>query len=333
MSMNFYKNFDWTKKQIEKARKLNTILTKMQTQIVEQVKENHKIFSDLEKNGLDFLRGFKVTGRYCFEKDNSCEIWQVIYDSEINDFLPLSKMRINTTFSYPISPLPEEADFPICSYLYYLLSYGKISYEDLLKCTEEDFCPDVFVTLNYPLNELERFPYYNGDIDMIYDILENRRHLQNSNFQWNEKNIQKIIEVNSWIWKRDAEMKQYIAEIRDALHADKFYIEGQIEYHGSKATDIATIELQKQQTKYAMFQYYSISCFDDKPEIRDSFHDESINHNCEVFYDYLSEEQRKIPFHYFMHLIFIDDNIYSFEDLVRMNENDFKVCLYINISE
>lgn len=31
-----------------------------------------------------------------------------------------------------------------------------------------------------------------------------------------------------------------------------------------------------------------------------------------------------------MHTVFVDDNIFSLEDLVRMREEDFKICLEIN---
>ena len=59
----------------------------------------------------------------------------------------------------------------------------------------------------------------------------------------------------------------------------------------------------------------------------DCINEEGLDWNVEVFQDHLSEKQQRIVFHYFMHVIFIEDRIYSFEDLLRMKADDFKVCL------
>ena len=59
--------------------------------------------------------------------------------------------------------------------------------------------------------------------------------------------------------------------------------------------------------------------------------DEKLNWNFEVFKQHLSEEQQKVKFHYFMHTVFVDDEVYSLEDLVRMREEDFRVCMKINV--
>lgn len=128
-------------------------------------------------------------------------------------------------------------------------------------------------------------------------------------------------------------------ELSDALKKLSSYdpvfknysITGRIEYHGSVATDIATLELQKQMSRTAMFDSYMLTCNDEWTEVYDYNHDDDpeLNWNFEVYRNHFTPEQQKILFHYFMHSVFVDDCIYSFEDLVRMREEDFKPCLRI----
>ena len=161
----------------------------------------------------------------------------------------------------------------------------------------------------------------------------------NESFEWNKDNIQKILEVNKWLWKYTDELKNELTELKSAFDIlsktdpkFKYYsIEGQIEYHGSEANDIATLELQKELSRRAAFHFWTLSLDENNSEIRDGIHeDEKLNWNFEVFRPNLTEEQQKIKFHYFMHTVFVDDWIYSLEDLIRMQEKDFKVCLEIN---
>ena len=91
------------------------------------------------------------------------------------------------------------------------------------------------------------------------------------------------------------------------------------------------MELQRELSRRAAFHFWSLNLDENTSEIRDSIHeDEKLNWNFEVFKPHLSEEQQNIKFHYFMHSVFVDDNIFCLEDLVRMREEDFKVCLEIN---
>lgn len=39
-------------------------------------------------------------------------------------------------------------------------------------------------------------------------MLEERGHTLSRSFEWSEKNIQKIMDVNSWLWKMTDELKQ-----------------------------------------------------------------------------------------------------------------------------
>lgn len=367
--------FEWKKEDIQKLQDLNSDIVKLQDILIEEIKSAYKLFSELEKNGMSFLHGFKVIGKIVFEKEiaaklyeldnptknqkaiidkwdniswyssEEIEAWQLIFDSLTGDFMPLSKTRLNQkeTRFWNLN-IPDDKDLDFCSFLSHFLKYNKtFSNKDLMELTIKDFTPVVKVILNYDVNELSGFsscyPYHNADSDYIYNMLEDRCRTLNNSFKWNKKNIEKILEVNNWLWKCTDELKKQLTELNNVFKSlsetdSKFQyysIEGQIEYHGSEANDIATMELQKELSRRASFHFWTLSLDENNSEIRDSIHeDEKLNWNFEVFKPHLSEEQQKIKFHYFMHTVFVDDNIFSLEDLVRMREEDFKVCLEIN---
>ena len=273
------------------------------------------------------------------------EAWQLIFDSLTGDFMPLSKTRLNQKENrFWNLNNPDDKDLDFCSFLSHFLKYNKtFSNKDLMELSIKDFTPVVKVILNYDVNELSGFsscyPYHNADSDFIYNMLEDRCRTLNNSFKWNKKNIEKILKVNNWLWKCTDVLKKELTELNNVFKSlsetdSKFQyysIEGQIEYHGSKANDIATMELQRELSRRAAFHFWSLSLDENTSEIRDCIHeDEKLNWNFEVFKPHLSEEQQKIKFHYFMHTVFVDDNIFSLEDLVRMREEDFKVCLEIN---
>lgn len=367
--------FEWKDEDIQKIKDLNSDVEKLQEIMIEEIKSTYELFSKLEKNGMPFLHGFKVIGKFDFEKEiveklynienptkkqkaiidkwdhiswysnEEIEAWQLIFDSLTGDFMPLSKTRLNQKESrcWHMN-LPNDLDIEFCSFFSHFLKYNKtFSNKDLLELTIKDFIPVVKVILNYDVNELSGFsscyPYHNADSDFVYNMLQDRYRTLNKNFEWSKDNIQKILEVNSWLWKCTNELKKELTELNNAFRLlsetdprFKYYsIEGQIEYHGSEANEIATMELQRELSRRAAFHFWSLSLDENTSEIRDSIHeDEKLNWNFEVYRPHLTEEQHKIKFHYFMHTVFVDDWIYSLEDLIRMQEKDFKVCLEIN---
>ena len=368
-------SFEWKKEAIQKLQDLNSDIIKLQDIVIEEIKSAYELFSELEKNGMSFLHGFKVIGHVDFEKEiaaklyeldnptknqkaiidkwdnlyrfsrEEIEAWQLIFDSLTGDFMPLSKTRLNQKENrFWNLNIPDDKDLDFCSFLSHFLKYNKtFSNKDLMELTIKDFTPVVKVILNYDVNELSGFsscyPYHNADSDFIYNMLEDRCRTLNNSFKWNKKNIEKILKVNNWLWKCTDVLKKELTELNNLFKslsetAPKFQyysIEGQIEYHGSEANDIATMVLQRELSRRAAFHFWSLNLDENNSEIRDSIHeDEKLNWNFEVFKPHLSEEQQKIKFHYFMHTVFVDDNIFSFEDLVRMREEDFKVCLEIN---
>lgn len=367
--------FEWRNEDIQKLQDLNSDIVKLQDILIEEIKSAYELFSKIEKNGMSFLHGFKVIGKIVFEKEiveklyeiesptkkqkaiidkwdniswysnEEIEAWQLIFDSLTGDFMPLSKTRLNQKENrFWNLNIPDDKDLDFCSFLSHFLKYNKtFSNKDLMELTIKDFTPVVKVILNYDVNELSGFsscyPYHNADSDFIYNMLEDRCRTLNNSFKWNKKNIEKILEVNNWLWKCTDVLKKELTELNNVFKSlsetDSKYqyysIEGQIEYHGSEANDIATMVLQRELSRRAAFHFWSLNLDENNSEIRDSIHeDEKLNWNFEVFKPHLSEEQQKIKFHYFMHTVFVDDNIFSFEDLVRMREEDFKVCLEIN---
>ena len=367
--------FEWKNEAIQKLQDLNSDIIKLQDILIEEIKSAYELFSELEKNGMSFLHGFKVIGKIVFEKEiveklyeiesptkkqkeiidkwdniswyssEEIEAWQLIFDSLTSDFMPLSKTRLNQKENCLWNlNIPDDKDLDFCIFLSHFLKYNKtFCNKDLMELSIKDFTPVVKVILNYDVNELSGFsscyPYHNADSDFIYNMLEDRCRTLNNSFKWNKKNIEQILKVNNWLWKCTDVLKKELTELNNLFKSlsetDSKYqyysIEGQIEYHGSEANDIATMELQRELSRRAAFHFWSLNLDENTSEIRDSIHeDEKLNWNFEVFKPHLSEEQQKIKFHYFMHTVFVDDNIFSLEDLVRMREEDFKVCLEIN---
>ena len=368
-------NYVWTKEAAQNFRKLNDDLTAMQTELVNNVISAYKLFSNLEKSGLSFLHGFKVIGKIDFEKaiinelekqkkttkaqqkvidkwDNiayftadEIDAWQLIYDSKLNDFMPLSKVRMKQTRLFWGNNFgPNEADIELCSYCnHFFVNNNTLTLEDLEECTIEDFTPDIRIILNYNVSEFHSLQHFHSQREsyglIIYDMLNERQYELNKTFSWTKKNVQKILDVNKWIWQKTDEMKQYMNELNSAMNIlsitepdfKYYHIEGHIEYQGNVSNDISTIELQEQMSKYAFFKTYSLRCDEDTQRIIDYIHEESEgNWNSELFRDHFTEKQKEIPFHHLMHALFVDDVIYSLEDLIRMREEDFKVCLEIS---
>lgn len=366
------KRFVWTKEAVQNILSLNVELKDMQGKLEQQIRFAYELFTKLEKNGMSFLHGFKVLGWIDFEKEilkelyklekttkeqkkimkkweyleifsrDEIEAWHLVFDSDTADFLPLSKIRQKQKGKCWDFIFPDNENIDFYSFLEDFIDYNTVfSYQDFAELIIKDFTPVVKVILNYNISEMEPFftTYPRGVCqDNIYDILKDRKNALDRAFSWNDENINKIIEVNSCIWKRHNELIRYITELNSVFNIfsqtdpefKNYIIEGQIEYHGRKANDIATLEMQKEMSRYAAFHYWTLGVDDEQQEIYDSSHeDPNLNWNVEVYSHHLSEEQKRVRFHHLMHALFVDDHIYSFEDLVRMHEEDFKVCLEI----
>ena len=72
------KDFVWTDDNIKHLYKLNDDITKLQNQLVNQMRAAYDLFSKLENSGLSFLHGFKIVGNIAFMK----EIVEELYCAE-----------------------------------------------------------------------------------------------------------------------------------------------------------------------------------------------------------------------------------------------------------
>ena len=102
-----------------------------------------------------------------------------------------------------------------------------------------------------------------------------------------------------------------------------------------KPNDIATMEIQRQLSRCAEFYNWNLMIDEKYPEIiTEHIHGDPEEYwDIEVYRKHLTTEQQKIQFHCLMYIVFVNGDIYSLEDLVRMHEEDFKVCLKINWAE
>lgn len=284
-----------------------------------------------------------ILSRYTNDK-----LWQLVFDSSNGDFTPYSKdLMCSDNWCGYLNGLGNGEKFSVASYLQSLVELNRtITYKDLQKCSIGDFYPFVFVTVNFDDKEIVNFRNYNDVVpEYIEELLLNRRSKHNHGFRWSEENIQKILEVNEAVSKKAAFMKSEMSR----LHAKfkelgkvnplfkEFDIDAEIQYQNkTHPTDVADLKMLKALQDSTKFYYYQLHCNEDTEKVTDLWHeheDEDLNNwNFEVYREHFSEEQKQIPFNYFMHAIFIDDYTYSFEDLIRMREEDFVVCWDINVN-
>ena len=364
-------DFEWTQERLKKLCVLNEVLFKKQEELVSQMKKVADLFTRLERDGFDFLHGFKVVGNIefwetllddenldeselseteeeelekwrFFSEESESRYWSLIFDSDTNDFTPLSKILMANSISKSwIFDLPDENEVKLCSFLIHFYEHiSLVSFFDLLDCSKEDFFPHVSVEINCDTVELEEF-----EIQRLYQhlcvndspvslILEKRQRALDNNFKWSEENIQKMFAVNAIVWKKYDQMEQNIKRLasvfRELSKTDPFFepwdIDAELRYQSKKPTDIASIEMHKLLYQHTRSFGMDLHLNANIPEesFRDNINrDEHLNWNFEVYAWHFNEEQKKVRFNFFMHTVFIDDHTFSFEDLVRMEEDGF----------
>lgn len=80
-------SFEWKKEDIQKLQDLNSDIVKLQDILIEEIKSAYKLFSELEKNGMSFLHGFKVIGHFAFEKEIAAKLYEL--DNPTKNQVPL----------------------------------------------------------------------------------------------------------------------------------------------------------------------------------------------------------------------------------------------------
>lgn len=362
---------------------LNSELKNKTKELKHQILHAAELFSQMENEGFEFLKGFKIAGKIYLEKklfhdeedyiatkkeasvkkypewekvkdyykkwhdldnkiNNDC--WMLTYDSTSNSFTPYSEYLmennkfINATVAFPFSDKME-----VCSYLNNFCRANEfLSGNEFLECNINDFKSAIYVLLNNDCKNLNDFKSYDFRIQSSVEntILSERRYTLNKEFNWSSENVQKILTLNKALWKKTNELKKNLTLLRnrflelsktDELFSD-FYINAEIEYQNkNNSTEIADEILLQELKRNTFFGIYSLHCCNDFEIIDEIHEDKNFNWNFEVFKNHLTDKQKKIPFHYFMHGIFIDGNTYSFEDLVRMKPSDLvgvvEICL------
>lgn len=345
-------------------RELEKSLFQKCRNLKEKIVHVAEIFSRLEKEGFDFLKGFEVAGTIVFEKNyyyckeeyeaeqkgrgiknypdwetiekNEIKwqeynwkmdqnVWMLKFDSKTNSFTPYSEF------------LMKDEGLPgCCSYLKNLKAANKfLTDEDLSQCGSNEFYENIYILLNNDckkINSIKNFDCKNKHSSEA-NILSNRKKLLDEKFTWTEENIQKIFEINEEIWKKAKGIKNNMnrlwARLLEIEKDDKtfsdFNIDCEIQYQNkTHPTDIADLPLLEALERNTSFGVYPLCCNDER-KFKDDMHDDKdVNWNFEVFRSHMSEEQKKIPFNYWMHAIFVDGSTYSLEDLVRMKAEDLK---------
>lgn len=274
--------------------------------------------------------------------NNDC--WMLTYDSKLGSFTPYSEYLLeNNRFSNSIAVIPFADEMNVCSYLNSFSRANEfLNGTNYCECSADDFELGLYVLINNDCEKLNDFKNYSYEVQGSYEnvILNERCNTLNKKFDWSKENIEKILKINDVLWNKTNELKRNMTLLRsrfvelgktDEMFSD-FYINAEIEYQNrNNPTEIADMALLDELKRNTFFEIYSLSCCKDF-EVRDEIHeDKELNWNFEVFHNHLDENQKKIPFHYLMHGIFIDGRTYSFEDLVRMRPEDLKGVIEISL--
>ena len=67
------------------------------------------------------------------------------------------------------------------------------------------------------IGEMQKSTHNKSDDTLIADMLEKRCDELNSHFKWSQENIQKIMDVNSLVWEKTAELKNYLNTLSKAF--------------------------------------------------------------------------------------------------------------------
>ena len=114
---------------------------------------------------------------------------------------------------------------------------------------------------------------------------------------------------------------------------DFFSIYSKLHYNSQRETAIANSEIQNmfaRQLSTGIEEYLEIDAFN---KFRVPLDDISLNWNYEKYSQFLSKVQRDYKFNLYMRRDLIDNDIFSFEDILNMTEKDFCVSWQFRFSE
>ena len=287
----------------EKLNAINQTFILMQDFLRDRMLFIADIFYKLSEEFV-YLKNFKITGSLSIIKYNPTTLyypgidnyWYLEYDSSLNDFSPLSKDLLDLDF-----------------------------YKD-------SFGTDIKVFINYEEENIG-IKINPEQIKMDKEMLLNRRILQNNNFSWSKDNINKFFILNKTFCKMYDFMKSEIQKLynRFNAYAENREIEGfsiftNIHYQNTQRTndilDRRTLQIINRCLTDMNEEWLNMSIFN-KPIFGCQTEDISLTWNFERFSQFLSEKEKQFRFNPYMRRDLIDGHVFSFEDIIRMKEEDF----------
>lgn len=287
----------------EKLNAINQTFILMQDFLRDRMLFIAEIFYKLSEEFV-YLKNFKITGSLSIIKCNPPTLyypgidnyWYLEYDSSLNDFSPLSKDLLDLDF-----------------------------YKD-------SFGTDIKVFINYEEENIG-IKINPEQIKMDKEMLLNRRTLHNNNFSWSKDNINKFFILNKTFCKMYDFMKSEIQKLynRFNAYAENREIEGfsiftNIHYQNTQRTndilDRRTLQIINRCLTDMNEEWLNMSIFN-KPIFGCQTEDISLTWNFERFSQFLSEKEKQFRFNPYMRRDLIDGHVFSFEDIIRMKEEDF----------
>lgn len=361
---NYYEYLHFSAEENKRLDEINQNFVFMQTYLRDRILQIANIFQKLSKKDFPYLREFRIAGTIesfkidprimsnyqgvlpaeqiqIYEKWNDfrfCNIWQLEYDSNTKDFSPLSKVLLNSAkFDHW-----RHTTFDLCSYLSFLINQNEnVTYKDLLDFDfkNDSFYTEIRVYINYSHDDI--FCYVGAEqLRHERKILSERSHFYNNNFYWSQPNIEHFFELDRFCKKKYEFIEKELKKLKHKFQSlkmknliDFFCIYSKLHYNSQRETSIANSEIQNmfaRQLSTGIEEYLEIDAFN---KFRVPLADISLNWNYEEYSQFLSKVQRDYKFNSYMRRDLIDNDIFSFEDILNMTEKDFCVSWQFRFSE
>ena len=350
---NYYEYLHFSVDENTRLDEINQHFVFMQNYLKDRMLQIANIFKELSKEDFPYLREFRIIGTInAFKPDPRLNagfsgilspeenqiyekwkdfhfnnVWQLEYDSTTKDFSSLSKLLLSTKkFDYR-----RHTVFDICSYLsFYINQNENITYKDLMDFdfSNDHFCTDIRVYINYTRDSI--FCYANSEQRLQErKILSERSYIYNENFNWSQPNIEHFFELDRFCKKKYLYMKKELKNLKQKLNKkytiNNFNIYSKLHYNSQRENPVADRSIQEmfaRQLSSNIEEYLEIGKLDST--IRSPFlNDISLNWNYEDYSQYLTHQQRAHKFNPYMRRDLLDNDIFSFEDILNMKEDDF----------
>lgn len=351
---NYYEYLHFSAEENKRLDEINQNFVFMQNYLKERMLHIADIFQKLSKKDFPYLRDFRITGTISafkvdprwmwnysgtlspeqiqiYEKWKGFQfsnVWQLEYDSTTKDFSPLSKLLLSTkSFDYL-----RHTAFDICSYLsFYINQNENITYKDLMDFDflNDQFCTDIRVYINYTRDNI--FSY--EDSEQLWQerkILSERSQIYNDTFNWTHQNIEHFFKLDTFCKEKYKYMEDELKKLRQCFSnirmkndIEDFTIYSKLHYNSRKETSIADSAIQQMFSRQLSCDIEEYLEIDGLNKFRIPLDDISLNWNFEDYSHYLTIDQQNHKFNSYMRRDLIDNDIFSFEDILNMTEDDF----------